>query len=71
MQKGKFYRAYDSENKSKYIKQGPNDIGKSSIPRKDRCKDFDELWMQTFEEVMKYWNIVGWEEITDIKDITG
>ena len=43
----------------KYITMGKNDIGKRSIPLKDRCEDFDKLWHDTFIEVMKYWEHVN------------
>lgn len=61
MQRGSYYRPYDKSHK--YIPQGPNDIGKSSIPRNDRCNNFDDLWNATFMEVMKYWDFVPVDDI--------
>lgn len=48
-----------------YIKLGPNDLSKKSIPKKDRCEGFDELWNKTYNEVMNYWNFVP---ITDMHE---
>lgn len=59
MQKTKYYRPYTIENgKRVYMKQGPNDIGMKSIPIKDRCDNFNELWNMIFEEVLSTWNNV-------------
>lgn len=49
------YKHYRPMSNGKYITMGKNDIGKRSIPLKDRCEDFDKLWHDTFIEVMKYW----------------
>ena len=66
MQKGQYFRPYKLVNgKAVYLHKGPTDIGKSAIPLKDRCEDFDELWNQTFMQVMKYWEFVP---VTDIHE---
>lgn len=62
MQKDKYYRPYRN---GKYIHREKGDIGKSSIPKKDRCEGFDNLWNTTFMEVMKYWDVVP---VTDIHE---
>lgn len=53
MQKDKYFRPYRD---GKYIHLGPNDISKRDIPRKDRCEGFDDLWLHTYQDVMKYWD---------------
>lgn len=64
MQKGEYFVPYKTINgKREYLAMGPNDIGKTSIPKQDRCEDFDELWMRVFNEV-----IANWEEVTDIHE---
>lgn len=47
-------------------KSEPN---KSSIPKKDRCDNFDEIWRKTYYEVLKYWDHIEEEEITDIEQL--
>ena len=49
-----------------YLKMHEHDIGKKSIPPKDRCPDFDDLWNRTFDEVMAYWDWVPVDDITEI-----
>lgn len=64
MQKGKYYYpTIMKDGKRTYLHKGPNDIGKSSIPIKDRCEDFDALWMMVFDSVME-----NWEEVKDIHE---
>lgn len=64
MQKGNYFTPYKQKNGTKvYLGMGPNDIGKKSIPKKDRCEDFDELWMQVYADVL-----ANWEEVTDIHE---
>lgn len=46
-----------------------NELNKSSIPYKDRCEDFDKIWRKTYYDVMKYWDKVEEEEITDINEL--
>lgn len=52
----------------KYIKMGPNDIGKRSIPYKDRCEGFDELWEMIYYQVLETWD---WVPVTDLKPFGG
>ena len=64
MQKANYYVPYKTVNgKRVYLGMGPNDIGKNSIPKKDRCEGFDELWMMVFNDV-----IANWEEVKDIHE---
>lgn len=56
---------YSPRVNGEYIKMGPNDIGKKSIPKKDRCEGFDEMWNKVYNEVMLYWNFVP---VTDIHE---
>lgn len=57
MQKGGYFTPYKQKNGTKvYLGMGPNDIGKKSIPKKDRCEDFDELWMQVYASVLESWD---------------
>ena len=57
-QKGNFYRAYVKDpktGKSIYLHKGPNDLGRSDIPKEDRADDFDRIWNCVFKQVMEYW----------------
>lgn len=51
-----------------YYKMGPNDIGKKSIPKSERCEDFDELWEKIYYQVLESWEFVP---VKDIHEITG
>lgn len=60
-QKGNFFRAYVKDpktGKSKYLHKGPNDLGKSDIPKEDRCdpEEFNRIWNCVFKQVMEYWD---------------
>ena len=60
-QKGNFYRAYVKDpktGKSIYLHKGPNDLGRSDIPKEDRCdpEEFNRIWRETYAAVMKYWD---------------
>ncbi len=60
-QNGKYY--YPTVN-GKYIKLGPNDLSKKSIPKSERCPEFDEIWNRTYNEVMRYWEFVPIDDIS-------
>lgn len=49
--------------KGEYLKMGPNDIGKKSIPPKERCKDFDRLWDLVYYQVLETWD---WVPVTNV-----
>jgi len=54
---------YPSPRKGgKYLKMGPNDIGKKSIPPKERCKDFDRIWDMVYYQVLETWD---WVPVTN------
>ena len=61
-QNGKYF---SPRFKGEYLKMGPNDIGKKSIPKKDRCEDFDRIWQLVANQVMEYWDFVP---VTDIHE---
>ena len=50
----------------KYYKKGPNDIGKKSIPRKDRCEDFDKIWDTIYYQVLETWDWVPVKRIDEL-----
>lgn len=49
--------------KGEYLKMGKNDIGKKSIPVKDRCEDFDRLWDLVYYQVLETWD---WVPVTNV-----
>lgn len=53
-----------SAHQYKGFRQGPNDIGKRSIPVEERCdpEEFNRLWNMIFDEVVSYWDEVKDEE---------
>ena len=50
-----------------YYKMNENDIGKKSIPKKDRCEDFDELWEKVYYQVLETWEFVPVKDINELK----
>lgn len=64
MQKGNYFRPYKYiDGKAVYIHKGPNDLGKTDIPMKDRCEGFDDMWNMIFKQVMEYWDWVPVENV--------
>jgi len=51
-----------------YYKKGPNDIGKKSIPKKDRCEGFDDIWDLIYYQVLETWE---WKPVTDLRQFGG
>ncbi len=49
-----------------YYKKGPNDIGKKSIPMKDRCEDFDRIWDLIYYQVLESWEWVPVKRIDEL-----
>ena len=54
--------------KGVYLKMHNNDIGKKSIPQKDRCEGFDELWSMIYFQVLETWD---WLPVTDLRPFGG
>lgn len=55
---------FSPHSKGKYIKLGPNDLSKKSIPKSERCEGFDELWNAVYNSVMEYWEFVPVDDIS-------
>ena len=54
--------------KGEYIKMNDSDLSKRSIPKRERCEGFDELWNMIYYQVLESWD---WVPVTDLKPFGG